>query len=195
MGNLVIDTIIKRRSTRKYLPELPERADIEAVIEAGRYAPSGGNSQSCHFIAISSKEVLETLKETVKAEFAKMEITEGMYRSIQNSIRLSKKGTYDFIYNAPMLIVVANKKGYGNAMADSSCALMNMMLAAESLGLGSCWINQLHWLDENEEVRAILQKIGLSADETVCGALSLGKNAISAQAPLERTGNTVSYVE
>lgn len=191
--NEVLKTIINRRSTRKFLPEIPE--NLNEVIEAGRYAPSGGNSQSCHFIVIKNAEVLNELKELVKAEFAKMESTEGMYKSIQNSIRLSKKGTYDFTYNAPVLIIVANKKGYGNAMADSSCALMNMMLAADSVGLGSCWINQLHWLDENEAVRAKLIELGLAEDETVCGSLSVGKPMIPAAAPLERTGNPVTYIE
>ena len=195
MENIVLDTIINRRSTRKFLAEAPAKELIEQVVEAGRYAPSGGNSQSCHFIVIKNAEVLKELKELVKAEFAKMESTEGMYKSIQNSIRLSKKGTYDFIYNAPVLIIVANKKEYGNAMADSSCALMNMMLTAEYAGLGSCWINQLHWLDENEAVRAKLIELGLKEDETVCGSLSVGTPSAAKAAPLERTGNPVDYID
>ena len=195
MENKIMETIVARRSTRKYLPEVPAWEKIEEVIKAGRYAPSGGNSQSCHFICIANGEVLEELKEIVKTAFAGMEYDENTYKSIQNSIRLSKKGTYDFIYKAPVLIVVANKIGYGNAMADSSCALMNMMLAAESVGLGSCWINQLHWLDENPIVREKLYALGMKEDETVCGALSLGIPAIPAQPSLERTGNPVDYIK
>ena len=49
-----------------------------------------------------------------------------------------------FHYGAPVYIVTANKMGYGNAMADSACALENMMIAANALDLGSCWINQFH---------------------------------------------------
>lgn len=66
-----------------------------------------------------------------------------------------------FHYNAPVFIAVANKKGYGNAMADSACALENMMIAANALDIGSCWINQLHWLDENERVREFMMSHGL----------------------------------
>ncbi len=69
--------------------------------------------------------------------------------------------------------MAANQKEYGNAMADCSVALENMMLAAVSLDIGSCWINQLHWLDDNKYVREYMLKLGLSKDETICGDLHL----------------------
>ena len=98
---------------------------------------------------------------------------------------------------APVLIVTANKRGYGNAMADSACALENMMIAANALDLGSCWINQLHWLDESEEVRAILEPLGLGQDETITGGLIVGYPADGEllREPLPRTGNPVTWVE
>ena len=139
----VREAIITRRSTRKYTKEAVPAELLDAVIEAGRYAPSGGNSQTTHFMVIRNREVLDRLAETVRNEFGKMEITPGLYKSIANSIRASKAGNYVFHYNAPVLIVLANKADYGNNIADCSCALMNMMLAANELGLGSCWINQL----------------------------------------------------
>ncbi|MCD7744911.1 MAG: nitroreductase family protein [Lachnospiraceae bacterium] len=84
-----------------------------------------------------------------------MEFSDDQYASIQNSIRLSRRGDYAFDYHAPILIVVANRKEYPNTVADSACALQNMMLEAESLGVGSCRINQLQWLDENQSIRFI----------------------------------------
>ena len=152
---------------------MPERALVEKVIEAGRYAPSGGNNQTTHFIVFSDKEILSDMAGLVSGEFAKMEITEGMYSSLKNSINASKKGGYVFHYGAPVFIVAANKKGYGNAIADSACALENMMIAANALDLGSCWINQLHWLDEKDAVRSFMYKYGLEEDETITGGLIL----------------------
>ena len=191
-----IEAIMTRRSTRKLSPELPPRELIEKVVEAGRHAPSGSNSQSTHFIVITKKEVLEELAEIVQGEFAAMELCEDMYISLQNSIRLSKRGNYAFHYNAPVLIVTANKKDYGNALADSACALENMMIAANALDLGSCWINQLHWLDENAKVRDYLCGLGLREDETVTGGLILGYGADGApvRTELRITGNPVSWV-
>lgn len=193
-SNFVLDTILHRRSIRKYRPEQVADDILQQIIEAGRYAPSGGNNQTCHFLVIQNPAVLSELKKLATQEFAKMEIAGDTYKSIKNSILLSRSGHYDFTYNAPTLVVVANRKGYGNAIADSAVAIENMMLAADSLGVGSCWINQLHWLDENEAVRQYLLTLGLSENETVCGGVSFGYPAETEKPPLARTGNTVTRI-
>ncbi|MBR6090526.1 MAG: nitroreductase family protein [Anaerolineaceae bacterium] len=191
-----LEAIMTRRSTRKYAPAVPENELIEKVLEAGRYAPSGGNSQTTHFLVITKPEILSELAWIVQTAFAKMEITDNTYASLKHSVNASRQGGYIFHYNAPVLIVTANKKGYGNAMADSSCALENMMIAANALNLGSCWINQLHWLDEDEAVREYLYGLGLAEDETVTGALALGYAAegLPNRTPLPRTGNPVTRI-
>lgn len=194
--NEVLENIRRRRSVRRFLPEpLPPEA-LAAVIEAGRQAPCGGNNRTTHFMVIQNQEVLEELRRLAVQEFAKMEVTEDTYRSLKNAILSSKKGTYVYDYRPPSLVVVANRAGYRNAMADCSCALENMMLAAFSLDIGSCWINQLHWLDDNPVVRAALESWGLGADETVCGALALGYPAEGAvpKAEGDRGGNPVTYI-
>ncbi len=191
-----IEAIMTRRSTRKFAAAVPERELIEKVIEAGRYAPSGGNSQTTHFLVITDPEILSELAGIVRTAFAKMEIREDTYASLKNSINASKRGNYIFHYNTPVLIVTANKKDYGNAMADSACALENMMIAANALDLGSCWINQLHWLDEDADIRAYLLGLGLEEDETVTGGLALGYSAegMPNRSALPRTGNPVTRV-
>lgn len=192
-----IVAILTRRSTRRFDNKIPDKELIQKVVNAGRYAPSGANSQTSHFIVITNKEVLKEIAELVQEEFAKMEISEDMYVSLKGSINASKKGDYVFHYNAPVLIVIANKKGYGNAIADSSCALENMMIAANAFDLGSCWINQLHWLDDNERIRAFLEGYGLKKDETITGGLALGfsENGLPNRKPLDRKGNVVTWVE
>ena len=190
-----LEAILTRRSTRKYSDVMPERDLIEKVIEAGRYAPSGHNNQTTHFIVFTGKEVLSELAETVRDEFSKMDVTEDMYVSMKGSVMAAKKGGYVFYYGAPVLIVVANKIGYGNAMADSACALENMMIAANALDLGSCWINQLHWLDENKVIRELMYKHGLKEDETITGGLIIGYPAdgIINRQMTERKGNPVTW--
>ncbi len=190
-----LEAILTRRSTRKYKPDIPATELIEKVIEAGRYAPSGSNSQTTHFIVFRDKDVLTQMAELVQSEFAKMEITEDMYISMKGSINAAKKGGYVFHYSAPVFIVVVNKKGYGNAMADSACALENMMIAANALDLGSCWINQLHWLDGNAAVHEFLLQHGLNADETITGGLILGYpfDGTPDRTMIERKGNPVTW--
>ncbi|MBO7638868.1 MAG: nitroreductase [Treponema sp.] len=192
-----LEAILTRRSTRKYQDKMPERDLIEKVIEAGRFAPSGSNSQNTHFIVFSDRKILTEMAGLVKEEFSKMEAGPDTYVSLRNAINASKNTNYVFHYGAPVFIVVANKKNYGNAMADSACALENMMIAANALDLGSCWINQIHWLDENENVRNFLRPYGLGDDETVTGGLILGyaETGLPNRSPLERKGNPVTWVE
>lgn len=187
--------IFTRRSTRKYSERLPEKELIEKVIEAGRYAPSGSNSQTTHLLVFTDRKVLDELAELVQGEFAGMELSDDMYVSLKASINASKKGSYRFHYDAPVLIVTANKAGYGNAIADSACVLENMMIAANALDLGSCWINQLHWLDEHEKVRIFLSQYGLKEDETITGGLILGyaETGLPDRRMTERKGNPVTW--
>ena len=194
----MLDFIKSRRSTRKFKNEAVPADLVEQVVEAGRYAPSGGNSQSTHFIVIEKQEILEKLAIMARAEFAKMEIEPDTYKSLVYSINASKKGNYVFHYNCPVLIVTANKKNYGNNIADCACALENMMLMANSLDLGSVWINQLRWLNENPALLEAMREIGMKEDERVYGALALGyadsADGLPSRTPLERIGNEVTYV-
>ncbi len=192
--NEVIETILKRRSCRSYEAEVPYKEELDAIIEAGRFAPSGGNNQKSHLIVFSKKKDLEVIKSAVREGFRKLSVYDGMYPSLKNAVIKSESDDYDFIYNAPVLIVVANEKGYGNAMADSACLLENMMIAAASLNIGSCWINQLHWLDEDEDINRLMKSYGLLENETICGALSLGYPKTMSKGILERKGNSVTYV-
>ena len=190
--------IITRRSTRKYLDKEVSQELLEKIIETGRYAPSGGNSQSNHFLVIQNKQIIDHLVKMVERAFSQMEITENMYRSLQNSINLSKKGEYVFCYNAPVLIIVANKKDYGNNQADCALALENMMLEANELDLGSCYINQLKWLNENQKILSYLQSLGMNEDERVYGSLIVGYPDTNDGKPLRkvlpRKGNEVTWL-
>ena len=195
----VFELIQSRRSTRKYKAEAVPEEKLSQIVEAGRYAPSGGNCQSTHFIVIKNEEILAELAELAQQEFAKMEITTGLYKSIVNSINASKNGNYVFHYNAPVLIVTANQKDYGNNIADCACALENMMLMANALDLGSCWINQLKWLNENPFILDYMKKLGMDESERVYGALAVGypdtPDGLPDRKPLKRIGNMVTIVE
>ena len=96
------------------------------------------------------------------------------------------------------MIIVANQKDYGNNIADCACALENMMIAANELDLGSCWINQLKWLNEDEALLEYERSLGLEENERIYGALAVGyadtEDGLPCRKPLERTGNKVTYI-
>ena len=194
----VYDAIVTRRSTRNYKPTPVEPEKLARIIDAGRYAPSGGNSQTNRFFVVQKQEIIADLIKLVEEAFSKMDVYDGMYRSLRNSILRSKEGGYLFCYNAPVLVVVANKKDYGNNMADCAVAIENMMVEANAFDLGSCWINQLRWLKDNPVIMEYLYELGLHEEEAVFGSLSLGYADSEDGLPNRRMvpikGNEVTYI-
>ena len=193
-----LEAILTRRSTRNYKPDAVEDEKLEKILAAARQAPSGGNNQTNHFLVIRNAEVLQKLAAMAQEAFAGMEITEDTYASLKNSIMLSRRGGYVFCYNAPVLIVVANRKGYGNNIADCACAIENMMIAANAIDLGSCWINQLKWLNEEPAILGYLRTLGLKEDERVYGSVIIGYPASESGLPnrklMAQKGNEVTYI-
>ena len=171
----VFSCIATRHSTRKFKEEPVPQEMLDKVIEAGRQAPSGKHKNQDHFLVIRKQETMQELAALVRQEFAKMEVTPENDDNFGGAIRASKKGNYTFLYNPAAFIIVANKKDYGNNFADASCAMQNMMLAANAVGIGSCWINQLRWLQGNPVLTAYPQKLGMKEDEAVYASLSLGE--------------------
>ena len=192
-----MEAILTRRSTRNYLPDAVEKEKLAQILEAARQAPSGGNNQANHFLVIQNREILQKLIRMTEAAFAKMEADENTYPSLRHAIEASKKGGYVFCYNAPLLIAVANRRDYGNNMADCACAIENMMIAANALDLGSCWINQLRWLNEEPALVEYLSSLGMKEYERVYGAVLIGypANGLPNRNLMARKGNEVTYID
>ena len=193
-----LEAILTRRSTRNYKPDAVEEKKLEQILAAAKQAPSGGNNQTNHFMVIQSPDVLRKLAAMAQEAFAGMEVAEDTYASLKNSIMQSKKGGYVFCYNAPVLVVVTNRKEYGNNIADCACAIENMMIAANALDLGSCWINQLKWLNEEPAILGYLRTLGLKEDERVYGSVIIGYPATADRLPnrklMPQKGNEVTYI-
>ena len=194
-----LEAILTRRSTRNYKPDPVEQGKLERILEAGRQAPSGGNNQYSHFLVIRNQDVLDRLVVMAEKAFAAMEAAEDTYASLKHSITASKRGGYVFCYNAPVLIAVANRWDYGNNIADCACAIENMMVAANALDLGSCWINQLKWLNEEPEMTEYLRGLGLKENERVYGAVIVGHPASETGLPnrnlMVLKGNEVTWID
>ena len=109
--NETLTSIVGRRSARAYLGEQIPEEILNDILLAAQYAPSGGNCQFCRFTVIQNPESLSDLKRIVMQEFAKMEIYEGMYKSIASAVMQAQTGKYDFLYGAPTFIIVTNHKG------------------------------------------------------------------------------------
>ena len=197
MTNEILNAIQTRRSVRSFKGTQIENDTLSAVIEAGRVAPSGVNIQACHMIVLQNNEKLTQIAKIIFEQLSSLDENNPIHSNYKHAIARSKSAgeSYNFFYGAPTLIITANKESNPNAFSDCACVLENMMIAATSLNIGSCWINQPRWLDHNAAVRGFFSDIGLKDDEIICGALALGFPASDIPAPPEKKGNPVTYVK
>lgn len=173
LQNEVLNCILARRSTRNYQERQIDAAQLDTILNAAIWAPSGGNNQSWLFTAIQKKEILLEINELVKEGFQHWSPDDD-YPGKLGAKAASEKPNYNFYYNAPTLILASNRPGYENAMADCALALENMFLATQSIGLGSCYINQLHWLRNDTKLREYLSQLGIPREHTLCSAAAIG---------------------
>ena len=142
--NTVIENMKTRRSVRAFDPDrMPERSLIEAVAEAGTYAPTGRGAQSPLIVAVTSKAVRDRLSELNAAVMG----TEA-----------------DPFYGAPVVLVVLADRTRPTYLYDGSLVMGNLMNAAHALGLGSCWIHRAREVFDSEEGKAMLRAWGIEGD-------------------------------
>ena len=192
--NEVIKNILTRRSIRTYEEGKISDEQLNALLEAAKYAPSGGNSQTWRFTVVQNKEKLEQLNSLVRESFRHLEVDEKTYRSKKSGKRAAEKDNYKFYYSAPTLIIVSNDKESPNCMADSAIALENILLAAHSLGLGACFVNQITWFCDDKNVRRALTDMGIPENYVVCGSAVVGYNSGDMPKAAPRREGTVDII-
>ncbi|MFT8889139.1 MAG: nitroreductase family protein [Ethanoligenens sp.] len=183
--NEVLDAIHARRSTRSFAEEQITPEQLETLLDAAVWAPSGGNNQSWLFTAIQRQETLLQLNELVREGFQHW-TPDDDYPGKRGAKTASQREGWNFYYHAPTVIIASNKPNYENAVADCALALENIFLAAQSIGLGSCYLNQLHWLRNDPGVRDFLFELGIPKEHTICSAAAIGCISQSSAAPARK---------
>lgn len=164
--NEVLETIKARRSVRVYDNRQVPEEELETILEAATYAPSGMHLETWHFTAIQNVVKLEKLNNCIKGAFAKS--------SDKHLQERGNSSTYCCYYHAPTLVIVSNDPTQWWAGMDCACAIENMFLAARSLGIGSCWINQLGTTCDDPQVREFITALGVPENHKVYGCVALG---------------------
>ena len=140
----IIDIIKTRRCVREYNEDVVSDEDIQFLIDCARYAPTGFNMQPWSFLVIRNKDLLHKLSESGKKSM--IPILEPMKNSSKKAsdflVFLKTKGT-NMLYGAPVLVIILGNKNSPTVDFDCAMAAQNMMLAAHSKGIGSCWIGGL----------------------------------------------------
>jgi nitroreductase len=189
----LLEIIKQRRSCRVFEDRPAPREDIEKLLEAAVWAPSGSNSQSWLFTAILNRDIIGRINELIRQGFQTW-VPDDNYPAKHGAKKLSRREDYHFCYHAPALIIASNVPNYENAMADCSLALENVFLLAESMGLGSCYINSPHWLRDDKPLRDYLLTLGILKEHTICSSAAIGYAAKTSRPP-ERKENTTRIIE
>lgn len=173
--NETIEKMKTRRSVRKFRPDAVSRELIDRVIEAGTFAASGHDRQPWAIIAVTDREVRDRLS-VANATFFDMPVK-------------------DPFYGAPVIIIVLAKTFTPTYVYDGSLAIGNMMLAAHSLGLSSCWIHRARQVFELPEWKEWLRSIGVEGEYEGIGHVALGYSDGPEPAARPRKAGRVFHVD
>ena len=174
--NEIIKAMKERRSIRKFKAELPSKADLEQIVEAGLYAASGMGKQATKVIVVTDKKLRDKIME--------------MNRKVGGW----DEG-FDPFYGAPAMIIVLGELENGNRVYDGSLVMGNLMLAAHSLGLGSIWIHRAKQEFESDEGKEILKSLGIEGEWEGIGHCAVGFIDGDRPQAAPRKPNRVFYVE
>ncbi len=146
INNAVIKSLKERRSVKNYIDRQISDEELDTVLEAGMYAPTGRNRQSPLMVAVRDKETVKKL-------------------SALNASILGSDG--DPFYGAPCVIVVFADTSINTHMEDASLVMGNLLNAAYAVGLGGCWIHRAREMFETEEGKELMRTWGV--DERYIG--------------------------
>lgn len=132
MANDFLTLIRTRRSIRAYKPDAVPADVLARVLEAGTYAPSAMGKQSATIVAVETKTYRDRLTKLNAAVIGK---------------------DVDPYYGAPVIVVVLGDGESANYLADGSCVLENLMLAAHAEGLGTVWVNREREIFDSQTAR------------------------------------------
>ena len=157
--NSTIETIMARRSIRKYKDTPVSRETLNTILECGINAPNGQNKQSWELRVVDKPEVMEEIKEIMAAGNPDMkpEVVKGCFR------------------DAPVMIFIARDPSYKFSAYDVGLLSENIMLSAWSLGVGSiCLGMPLFFIEGKEACKPILDKLAFSEGYEFCLCIGLG---------------------
>ena len=178
--NAILEAIETRRSIRSFKPQPVPIEVLKTIIAAANQAPSGMNTQPWRFVVVEDKVLKRRLVETAVPNSRKYleplkEVNPARYASIMKRYDELEDPVY---YSAPSIIFVIGSGLYASDSCPMACE--NLMLAALSLGLGSCWVKLGSLIADN---RGIVEALELKEGETIFGPILVGYPTDQPKAP------------
>lgn len=177
--NQVVETIMTRRSIRKYQPQAVARDTMDLILQCGINAPNGQNKQSWEVRVVDNPQLLDEMREAMAKGHPNMnpDMLRGCFRG------------------APTMVFIARDPSYDFSAYDCGLLAENMVLSAWSMGIGSiCLGSPVRFLSDNEACRPMLEKLGFSPGYELSLCVGFGyPDETPAAKP--RDWNKVKYVD
>ena len=171
--NEAYQNLLNRFSTKKYTDQPVSDEMLDAILEAGLYAPTGKNNQKAIMVAVRDRATRDQLSR-MNAEIMGAQL--------------------DPFYGAPCVVVVLSDPTRNTWVEDGSLVMGNLMNAATALGLGSCWIHRAKLIFEQEEGKQILADLGIEGDYEGIGHCILGYPDVVELTPAPRKADYIHYI-
>ena len=181
-----LKVIRERRTTRKFKSEQIKEEELQAIIEAGIYAPSAHNKQSWNFTVIQNAELIEELN--IESKEAAKNFPDELIKKMANNDK------FNAFYGAPTVIIVSGENNGMMPQVDCAAATENMLIAAEALDIGSCWNGVVSILFNSEKGVEYKSKLNIPDGYTPYYAALFGYKDVKISNAPERRANTVQYI-
>jgi nitroreductase len=175
MKNEVINALCERRSVRGYKNEQISDEQLEQILKAGTYAPSGRGRQPSIIIAVQNKEIIKALSE--------------------KNAQIMGTPDRDPFYGAPTVLIVLADKSIPTHFEDGCLVMGNLMNAAYAVGVDSCWIHRAKETFDSDFGRALLDEWGVVGDYVGIGHVALGYRSSDYPTAAERKQDYVRFVK
>lgn len=186
MTNPVIENILARRSVRGYLDKPVPAEAVETILNCGMHAPTGLGFQGWHFTVVRDRALLDAISAANK----KLMLESGKPSEIEKA----SEPDFDNFRGAPMAIIISGDLSAPWYEPDCANATTIMALAAESLGLSTCYIASFRKILYAPEGKDLLERLELPENHKPLYALALGYKALEPKAPKARKANSVNYI-
>ncbi|MBN1432911.1 MAG: nitroreductase [Methanomicrobiaceae archaeon] len=178
--NGVIDAILNRRSVRNFSNKAVPDDVIEKLIDAGIHAPSALGLYPWSFVIVKNQNMMKRI-----SDFAKPIVIEGLKKSkgggmTQRYLEMTGEEGFSIFYNAPCLLLVLGRNNAAFADIDCSLCAQNIMLAAHSLGLATCWIGSARYLEKDS---GLVSALGIPDGYHLVAPLILGYPDVAPEMP------------
>ncbi|MCF6095472.1 nitroreductase family protein [Thermovorax subterraneus] len=186
--NETIKNILERRSVRNYKPDQIKDEERDLILKAAMYAPSAMGRQPWHFTVIQNKDLIDRLSSEIKKAI--------INQNIPMLSERAKEPNFNAFYGAPTIVIISADKSSKFVYADCAVAAENILIAAKSLGVSSCFLASPEIFFGTEEGKKFArEEIGIPEGYEPVFVVTLGYAAGEIPEPATRRENMVRIIK